>query len=85
MLLAKVIGTATATAKHETLHGWKLLVVQPYKIDGQTPDGDPVLAIDALGAGRDSEVMITSDGRSTRRLLGSDLSPVRWNVIGIRD
>jgi ethanolamine utilization protein EutN len=42
---------ATATVKHPSMAGWKLLIVQPYGPDGQTPDGDPVLVVDALGAG----------------------------------
>ncbi|RMF88249.1 MAG: ethanolamine utilization protein EutN, partial [Planctomycetota bacterium] len=29
MLAARVVGTATATVKHPTMQGWKLLVVQP--------------------------------------------------------
>ena len=85
MLLGRVIGTAISTVKHPSMQGWKLLVVQPYQADGVTPDGDPLLAIDSLGAGRGAVVIITSDGRSTRELIRSDLTPVRWSVIGIRD
>ena len=29
--------------------------------------------------------MITSDGIGARELLGSQNSPVRWSVLGIRD
>jgi len=85
MLIGKVVGTATATVKHHTLEGWKLLVVQPYLVDEETPDGDPLLAIDNQGAGRGDVVILTSDGRSTRALVGSNDSPIRWSVIGIRD
>ena len=46
MQLGKVIGTATATVKHPSMNGWKLLVVQPYLADAKIPDGDPVLAIE---------------------------------------
>ena len=52
------------------MNGWKLLVVQPLMADGNTPDGDPVLAVDACGAGRGERVMITSDGTGTRELVG---------------
>ena len=51
MLSGLVIGTATATLRHASMRGWRLLVVQPLLADGRTPDGDPVLAVDALGAG----------------------------------
>ncbi len=85
MQLGLVVGTATATAKHPSMHGWKLLVVQPLMADGRTPDGDPQLAIDNLGAGVGEPVMITSDGAGTRALLGTDATPVRWSVIAIPD
>jgi ethanolamine utilization protein EutN len=85
MLLGRVIGTATATVKHPSMEGWKLLVVQAYAPDGRTPDGDPMLAVDALGAGRGEAVIISSDGRGTRELLGTDVTPVRWSVVGICD
>jgi len=85
MLLARVIGTAISTIKHASLRGWKLLVVQPYGVDGRTPDGEPLLAVDHLGAGIGQEVLITSDGKSTRTLLKSDTTPVRWSVMGIED
>lgn len=85
MLTARVVGTATATVKHASMEGWKLLIVQPLLTDGRTPDGDPVLAVDALGAGTGETVMVTSDGLATRELLGSDTTPVRWSVIGIVD
>jgi ethanolamine utilization protein EutN len=85
MQLGEVIGTATASVKHPSMKGWKLLVVQPYLADGHTADGDPVLAIDSMGAGRGERVIITSDGAGTRALLGTDVTPVRWSVLGITD
>ena len=85
MLNAKVIATATATLKHPSLDGKRMLLVQAYGPDGKTPDGDPVLAVDTHGAGRGVEVVITSDGRAARDLLGCETTPVRWTVLGIRD
>ena len=85
MQLALVIGTATATVKHPSLTGQKLLVVQPRLADGRTPDGNPFLAVDGVGAGCGETVMITSDGRGARELLKTNVTPVRWTVIGIRD
>lgn len=85
MQLATVIGNATATVKHPSMEGWRLLIVQPWNIDGRTPDGDPLLAVDALGAGIGETVMITSDGAGTRAMMKSDTTPVRWSVLGIRD
>ena len=85
MLLALVIGTAVATKKHATMQGQKLLVVQPQLRDGKTPDGDPQIAVDGVGAGIGEMVMITSDGRTAWKIVGHDNTPVRWTVIGIQD
>lgn len=85
MLRGLVIGTATATIKHASMRGWRLLVVQPLLADGRSPDGDPILAVDALGAGAGETVVVSSDGRGTRELLGNKTTPVRWSVIGIPD
>ncbi|MFM8582025.1 MAG: EutN/CcmL family microcompartment protein, partial [Planctomycetaceae bacterium] len=38
MQLGQVIGRATATIKHPTLTGWRLLIVQPLDAAGG-PDG----------------------------------------------
>jgi len=81
----RVIGNATATVKHPSMEGWKLLVVQPYGPDGHTPDGDPILAVDVLGAGIEDIVIVSSDGKGTQQLLGSRTTPVRWSVLGIAD
>jgi ethanolamine utilization protein EutN len=85
MQLGIVVGTATSTVKHPTLAGWKMLVVQFYEADGRTPDGDPLMAIDALGAGVGARVVLSSDGKGTRELVKSDVSPVRWSVVGIQN
>ncbi len=85
MQLALVIGTATATRKHDSLVGQKLLVVQPQMADRRTADGDPLVAVDRVGAGIGERVMITSDGISVRDFLRVANSPVRWTVIGICD
>ena len=85
MLTGRVIGSATATVRHPSLKGWKLLLVQPLLADGRIPDGDPVVAVDALGAGRGETVVISSDGKFASELLHSNTTPVRWSVIGIPD
>ena len=50
MQLAQVMGHATATIRHPSMTGWRLLIVQPLDAREQ-PDGDPLLAIDEQGAG----------------------------------
>ena len=85
MIHAKVIGKATATIKHASLVGCKLLLVQPLMADLKSPDGDPVLTADTIGAGPGDLVLVTSDGRFARELTGSDTTPLRWTVMGIDD
>ena len=85
MQSALVIGSASATIKHRSIEGRKLLVVQPLMADNVKPDGFPLIAIDAVGAGVGEKVIITSDGRSARELLKVDLTPVRYTAIGIVD
>ena len=85
MNLALVIGTATSTVKHRSMAGAKLLIVQPLAADGRSPDGNPLLAVDRLGAGRGERVMITSDGPTVQSLLNDENTPVRWSVLGIAD
>ncbi|MGC1273370.1 MAG: EutN/CcmL family microcompartment protein [Planctomycetaceae bacterium] len=84
MNLATVLGTATATVKHPSMNGSRLLVVQPIDIAGR-PDGEPLLAIDNLGGRKGDTVMLTSDGGAVGEMLGRKDSPVRWAVLGIAD
>lgn len=84
MQLARVVGHAVSTVKHASLTGWRLLVVQPLTGDGK-PDGEPLLAIDSLGAGRGNTVLISNDGQGARELVGAPNSPVRWFVMGMCD
>ena len=83
MQLGRVVGTATATVKHPTFQGERLLVVQLETPTGG-PDGEPVLAFDRLGAGRGDVVLLTNDGRALQELLGPT-TPGRWSVIGLPD
>jgi ethanolamine utilization protein EutN len=85
MQLARIIGTATATVKHPSLAGSRLLVVQPLMADRASPDGDPQLAIDTVGASTGDVTVITSDGRLLRDLLKSDTTPARWSTVALLD
>jgi ethanolamine utilization protein EutN len=84
MQLGRVMGQAVATVKHPTLRGWRLLVVQALGADGG-PDGEPLLAIDKLGAAKGHLVIISNDGRGAREMVGARNTPVRWTVLGLCD
>jgi len=84
MLLARIQGQATSTRHHHTIDGQRLLVGQALNADLQ-PFGDPQLTLDQLGAGAGDVVVVTSDGRGLREMLGHGNSPARWYTIGIVD
>jgi len=84
MQIGTVVGTATATIKHDSLKGWKLAIIQPLQIDGKA-DGEPILAIDHLGSAAGSNVIITSEGGAVRDIMKRKDSPVRWMVMGLCD
>jgi len=84
MQLARVIGHATATVKHPSLQGWRLLVVQPLTRD-EKEDGEPLLALDSLGANLSSLVIVSNDGAAAREMGGAKNSPARWFILGLRD
>jgi len=83
MQLGRVLGTATATVKHESFQGERLLVVQLESAAGK-PDGEPVLVFDRLGAGRGDVVLVTNDGLALQQQLGRN-TPGRWSVMGLPD
>lgn len=84
MRLANIVGHATATVKHPSLKGWRLLIAQLRNGDGRD-DGDPLLVIDNLGAAVGDCVVLSNDGQGARALVGDPRSPVRWFVQGICD
>jgi ethanolamine utilization protein EutN len=84
MQLGRVMGQAVSTVKHPSLHGWRLLLVQPLTADGNA-DGEPLLAIDNLGAGPAHLVILSNDGAGARALIGDKNSPARWMVLGVCD
>jgi ethanolamine utilization protein EutN len=83
MQIGEVLGAATATVKHPTFQGERLLVVQLLATDGRA-DGEPVLVLDRLGARRGDRVVVTNDGAALQQLLGKT-TPGRWSVLGLPD
>ena len=84
MQTALVLGSTRATVKHESLKGQRLVVLQPLLLD-DSPDGPPLLAIDALGCRCGDRVMVTSDGTYAREVTKNASTPARWSVAGILD
>jgi ethanolamine utilization protein EutN len=84
MQLGTVIGHATSTVKHPSLVGWRMVIVQPLN-NARQPEADPVVAFDKLGSAPGSVVLLNSDGKGARDLIGDDKTPARWYVIGLVD
>jgi microcompartment protein CcmK/EutM len=84
MYLARVEGNLTATRKHPSFEGWRLLICQPINEAGDL-QGVPQVAIDPHGAGMHQQVIISSDGVAARKAVGDDRSPARWMIVGLVD
>jgi ethanolamine utilization protein EutN len=84
MMLARVEGNLTATRKHPSLEGWRLVICQPIGGSGDA-EGVPVVAIDAHGAALHQRVIVSTDGAAARQAVGDEKSPVRMMIIGVVD
>ena len=84
MLIARIVGELTATQKHASHEGLKLLLVQPLNLDG-TDRGDAVVAVDAVDAGVGDKVLLATEGFSAMTSVGRPNSPIDMAVIGFID
>jgi ethanolamine utilization protein EutN len=83
MIIAKVMGSAVATLKHDLLKTTKLLLISPADVKGNVT-GEPFLAVDLVGAG-EGELVIVSQGSSARVATGQGSSPADAAIVGILD
>ena len=88
MFTGKVIGEVWASRRHETLEGFKLLVVDPHALAVRGQDGRKpglVVAADSVDAGVGDEVIVAF-GRAGRTALGRghDVA-VEAAVVGVID
>lgn len=83
MLFARVAGTVVCTRKEEKLTGAKLMLVQPVDVGGN-PKGNPLVAIDAVGAGV-GELVLLVQGSSARQTALTEARPVDCTIFGIVD
>jgi ethanolamine utilization protein EutN len=84
MLIARVVGDITSTAKHPTHEGRKILLVQPLDLDG-SDRGNPVVALDSVSAGIGDKVLLVQDGFAAFTAAGYKLAPIDAAVIGVID
>lgn len=89
MFVAKVTGSLVSTQKVATMVGYKLLVVEPYRVDPKdrsslATTGRTFIAVDTLGAGVGDLVLLTQ-GSSARMTPETKNMPIDAVVIGIVD
>lgn len=83
MRIALVIGSAVSTIKDETLHGRKLLLVQPANPKG-VASGEPFIAVDTVSAGKGDLVLVTE--YSSARYTGFTKNlPIDAVIVGVID
>jgi microcompartment protein CcmK/EutM len=89
MFVAKVTGSLVATQKVASMVGYKLLVVEPYRIDPQdrgrlVTTGRTFVAVDTVGAGEGEYVLITQ-GSSARMTPETKNLPIDTVIVGLVD
>jgi ethanolamine utilization protein EutN len=84
MQLAEVTGTLVASVKYEGLEGVRLLVVQPLDRD-QRPDGDMVIAADAVDMAGPGELVYIVASREAALAMPVPFVPVDHAIVGIVD
>ena len=84
MLIARVIGELTATYKHPSHEGRKILLVQPLNLDG-TDRGVALVALDSVDAGAGDKVLVVTEGFGANTSVGRLLQPIDMAVIGFID
>ncbi|MFP6670035.1 MAG: EutN/CcmL family microcompartment protein [Pirellulaceae bacterium] len=89
MFVARVTGSVVSTQKVDALVGYKLLVVEPYRLEAEKraslrTTGRTFVAVDMLGAGEGEYVLITQ-GSSARLTPETKDLPVDTVVVGIVD
>lgn len=83
MIFARVVGSVVCTQKDEKLVGTKLLLVQPVDLE-DAPQGKPLVAVDAVGAGT-SELVLLVQGSSARQTSRTADNPVDAVIFAIVD
>lgn len=89
MFVAKVTGSVISTQKVDSMVGYKLLVVEPYRLEPKSRQslettGRTFVAVDTLGAGQGDYVLITQ-GSSARLTPETKNMPIDCVVVGIVD
>ncbi|RMD94785.1 MAG: ethanolamine utilization protein EutN [Calditrichaeota bacterium] len=85
MIISRVVGDVISTQKNPHFDGYKLLIVQPVDLDGKTPVGTSMIALDKVDAGEGDLVLVNKEGGSARILLEDEEIPVQAVVVAVID
>ena len=78
-----VIGKVVATRKDSSLHGIRLLVIQPVD-EARKPSGPPLVAADVVSAGP-GETIYWVGAREAPNALPDRYGPIDAAIVGIAD
>ncbi len=88
MFMARVKGNVVASHKVEKMKGRKMLIVEPVRVSPDNSEiigtGRSFIAVDTLGAGT-GELVVITQGSSSRMTSGTSDAPVDCVIIGIID
>ncbi len=89
MFVAKVVGALVSTQKVASMVGYKLMIVEPYRLEPSerqslVTTGRTFVAVDLLGSGVGDLVLITQ-GSSARLTPETKNMPLDTAIIGIVD
>ena len=81
MKLARVIGRVFCSRQVESLDGKKMLLIQPLAWEDESPKGDPIVAVDAVGSGSSEKVYFVAAREAA--VAFPDAPPVDAAIVGI--
>jgi microcompartment protein CcmK/EutM len=89
MYVARVTGSLVSTQKLDSMVGYKLLLVEPYRLEAEhrqslVTTGRTFVAVDLLGAGEGDLVLIVQ-GSSARLTPETKTMPIDTLIIGLVD
>ena len=85
MILCRVFGSVTATAKHAGYAGRIVMIVQPLDCDRLSPQGASFLAVDTVSAGPGELVWVNKEGGSSLIAVRDGRAPIHSTITGIID
>ncbi len=84
MKICRVVGSVVSTIKYKLFQGEKLLIVQPYDLEGN-PKGADLIAFDKVSAGVGDYVLVIQEGHAAAMVLDKPKLPAHCVVIAVID